>query len=206
MFEGAIILKRIMNVIFRYKIYTLLLLLIVPVPLYANAGIPTIIVSYPLMLIALIPIIFIEALFFTSKMEVKFKSSLVALSVSNAATTILGIPLNWSLLLLFELLITGGSCGPGFDNPIYGIITLIVEAAWLCPWEHELFDLLLPLVFIVNFVTAFFISVFVESKIHKKFYKDLEYKKIKKITQQANILSYSILSIVVVIIYYISFY
>ena len=198
--------KRIANVMLGNignRAYALLLFLLVPVPLYANAGIPTIVVSYPLMLIALIPIIFIEALFFAAKMEVKFKSSLIALSVSNAVTTILGIPLNWLLLFLFELLVTGGSCGPGFDNPIYGIITVVVEAAWFCPWEHELFDLLAPLAFITNFVTAFFISVFVESKIHRKFYKDLEYKKIKTITRQANIISYGILSIVVIIVYYI---
>jgi Na+-translocating ferredoxin:NAD+ oxidoreductase RnfD subunit len=71
-------------------------------------------------------------------------------------------------------------------------VALIVEAAWLCPWESQL-HWMIPVAFIVCLLVAFFLSLLIEFPILKMFYKDKDKATVWKATFIANALSYMIL-------------
>jgi hypothetical protein len=102
--------------------------LFLPSQASANIGLPMIFVSYPIMLVALIPIIVFEGYLSAKLLKLRFKKSLVPSSLANCVSTILGFPLAWLLLLWFQVSATGGGCGPGFDTTFDSVITIIVGA------------------------------------------------------------------------------
>lgn len=142
-------------------LFTLMICLLLPSPVWAKAGVPMIFLSFPVMLVALLPIIFLEGCIYKRKLETAFKDSLSSSAAANALSTLGGFPLAWGLLLIVELITTGGRCGPGFDTLPKTIWTAIVESAWLCPWQDPLYRLI-PVAFINSLVVAFFLSVSME--------------------------------------------
>ena len=178
------------------KLSGVLLILMMPIAAYANAGIPMIFISYPLMLCSLLPIIIIETVIFSKITNISYKKSIRSNSISNSVSTIAGFPLAWMFLLLIEIITTGGKCGPGFDTIRNSIITVIVEAAWICPWEDGQFYWVIPVAFIISLIVAFLISILVEYLINIKIYKEHDKKIIKRATIYSNIFSYGLLVII----------
>lgn len=179
----------------KQKLWIIIIILLLPIAVYANAGVPMIFISYPVMLFSLIPIILVESGIFVKILNISFKKSMLSNSISNIVSTTAGFPLAWFFLLFIEQITTGFSCGPGFDTIQNSIITAIVEAAWLCPWEKYLYWLI-PTAFMINVIIAFFISILIEYFLNKKFYPEHDKKNIRKATIYANIFSYSILLII----------
>ena len=174
------------------SILCLLLILLIAIPfVVSDAGVPVIFITLPIMSIALIPIILIESFVLRHYIKFNFKKIVFPVGIANAATVIIGYPLSWGLLLVIELITTGGGCGPGFDTIGKSILTVLLESAWLCPWEDQLYWTL-PIAIIIGLVVAFFISVYVEYFIIKRFFKK-EKQKMKKAVWVANIISYTIL-------------
>lgn len=169
-----------------------LFLLLPPSIASANAGVPMIFLTFPVMIFALIPIILIEAGILKKFLKITYKKAFLSFGLANLVTTIIGFPLSWGLLLVLELLTTGGSCGPGFHNIGTSIITVIVEAAWICPWEEHLFWMV-PIAFIICLIIAFLISVWIEYLIIKRIFKNFDNKKVKKIVIIANSITYGLL-------------
>lgn len=165
-----------------------------PLPAFADAGIPMIFLTFPAMLIALVPVILIETFVIHKALEIPYKKALIPNSVANLASTVAGFPLAWGLLLGLELLTTGGGCGPGFGTISSSILTVILESAWLCPWEDHLYWLM-PVAFINCLIIAFFISIWIEYFVMKKMLKEHDKAKIKKATYKANLVSYALLII-----------
>lgn len=178
------------------KILFLAMLLVAatPFPALANAGVPMIYLTYPAMLMALLPIILVESIVIQKSLNIAFKKAIIPNGVANAVSTIAGFPLAWGLLLGLELLTTGGSCGPGFQTVSNSIITVILESAWLCPWEDQLYWLM-PIAFLNCLIVAFFLSFVIEYLIMKKMLKEHEKSIVRKVTCKANIISYSLLVI-----------
>ncbi|MFP4424579.1 MAG: hypothetical protein ACLFP2_05125 [Candidatus Woesearchaeota archaeon] len=166
-----------------------LFLVILMVPcVSANMGIPVIFVTMPLMLLALLPIILIESLVLMRYLAKGLKRTIVPVGIANAVTTILGYPISWGLLFGIGLITTGGSCGPGFDTVGKSILTVLLEAAWLCPWEEQIYWTL-PIAIIIGLLLAFFISILIEYKILKRYFKNLEPKPV----WVANMITYGLL-------------
>ena len=183
--------------IIKYVAFPIVLVLCLPVAAHANAGIPMIFVSFPIMLIALLPVIFIESSIFRRVVPIPYKKSFVSNGIANAISTIAGFPLAWGLLLAIELLTTGGRCGPGFDTIPKSIITVIVEAAWLCPHEEHLYWLV-PTAFIICLIVAFFISLAIEYYVNRRFYKECSKKQLRRAVYIANMSSYCLLILIAV--------
>ncbi len=75
------------------------LVFLVPAPAYANAVIPMIFVTLPAMIVALLPIIAIESYVVWSWIGASAWYSVWVVSVANVASTLIGIPVTWVLLL-----------------------------------------------------------------------------------------------------------
>jgi len=177
---------------------SLVLSITIPLPSYANAGVPMIFISYPVMLAMLVPVIGLETHVFHKIFNVSYKRSLLSNSVSNAVSTLAGYPLAWGFLFGIEIIATGGSCGPGFDTVPDSIITVIVESAWLCPWESRLYWLV-PAAFIISLFAAFIFSMIIEYYIGRLFYKSHDKILLRKAVLLSNIFSYALLMAVGII-------
>jgi hypothetical protein len=183
-----------------FNAYFLLLslLITIPLPAYANAGVPMIFISYPVMLLMLVPIIGIESFAFYKIYNVSYKRSLLSNSVSNAVSTLAGYPLAWGFLFGIEIITTGGGCGPGFDTVPDSIITVIVESAWICPRESYLYWLV-PAAFIISLFVAFVFSLIIEYYINRLFYKSHDRILLRKAVLLSNIFSYALLLVISII-------
>ncbi len=164
---------------------------------FADIGIPMIFITFPSMLVALVPIILVEAAVYKKSFEIAYKNALMPSFASNLVSTIVGVPLAWALLLSIELLTTQGR-SLGIATLLDKIIAVIVQAGWLVPYEEELYWMI-PIAAIVGFIPAFFISVFIEYHIVKIFFKSFDRTKIKRAVWKANIITYIILSFLLVL-------
>lgn len=152
-------------------------------------------ISFPFMLAALVPVICIEALIFSRKLAISYKKALYINALSNSASTFLGFPLAWGLLFLMELITTGFSCGPGFSTVSSSIITVIVEAAWLCPHENHLYWLI-PAALIISLCVALFVSIVVEYLAVISMFKELDRPAVRRAIIVCNMISYTLLIMV----------
>jgi hypothetical protein len=62
----------------KHILITIFLIFFFPVVAYANAGVPMIFLSYPVMILALLPVIFIETSIFKRVVPIPYKNALVS--------------------------------------------------------------------------------------------------------------------------------
>jgi hypothetical protein len=165
-------------------------MLMMPAICFANAGIPVILISYPLMLAALIVIIPLEAFVIKKNLDktnnnfYNFWKIFWASFWANLATTAVGFPLAWLFLLLIEVF-AFVVASPSFYLHLY-----LLSWAWLGPLNGSLAYIMVGIATAINLVIAFFLSVWIERKIIGKKLKKIDSPDIKKAVLKANIFSY----------------
>ncbi len=130
----------------------------------ANAGLPMFVVQFPFALFAALPVIGLETVVLKRLLRTNWRMSIWESTKANFFSTMIGYPLSWGIAFVIELLATGGSCGPGFDTLRDSLITTVVEAAWMCPYE-PFPRFAVPGALLVLLTIAWVISVFVEFKV-----------------------------------------
>jgi hypothetical protein len=160
----------------------LLLPLILLIPYAsANAGIPVIFPSYHHMLIALIPVIILEAFIFRRYLDRSFWNLLVPVTVANIVSTTAGLPLSWLLGYGFRMI--GGSCLS--TEAGQSMFNLFIESAWAC---KDLIYWLLPIAIIIGLFVAYIVSAYIEHWV-----MNLWYQVPRKVTYITNAISYEAL-------------
>jgi len=71
--------------------------------LFADAGIPMIFLTWPAMVILLVPVILIEGVLCRRWLGLKTSQAIRINAVSNLASTIIGIPVAWAGMLAMSL-------------------------------------------------------------------------------------------------------
>lgn len=174
----------------RKSIFFAAVFLLVPFLCYGNVGVPVIALTYPAFMILLIPIILIEYSIIRSALNAAKRVVLKSTIVSNVVSSLIGVPLAWGLLLILEMITTGGSIIQA--QGALGLIgTVTLQSAWLPPIEQLYW--MLPAGIIINLLPAYFLSKYSEYFLTKKFIKDIEAKKIKKAVFKANNITYLLL-------------
>ncbi|MDO8481184.1 MAG: hypothetical protein Q7S65_05230 [Nanoarchaeota archaeon] len=174
-------------------VFLIFSLALIPAAL-ADIGIPIVAVNLSWMILLFIPIVLLEAYIVSRYIKAKYTKTLIPVTVANLVTTLLGYPFTWALLFGFEMLMTGGSCGPGFWSIGASIKTFFYELAWMCPWDQNILNWTYPLTIFVGLVFAFFVSVYIERIILKRFFKDKK-KEVHKAVWISNLASYALLLI-----------
>ncbi|HLP48875.1 MAG TPA: hypothetical protein VK469_23240 [Candidatus Kapabacteria bacterium] len=164
---------------------------------YANAGVPMIFITLPDMVIGLIPIIFIESYVLFKNLKKTFKICFKTSAIANTVSTLLGIPVTWLLLVVLQQL-TGGGRAYGMDTPSKKLLSVTWQAPWLIPYEKELYWMI-PSATLVLLIPFFFASWFIEYQLSKRKLPDVENAVIKKSFFLANLVSYILLALVVLI-------
>jgi hypothetical protein len=165
----------------------------------ADAGLPMIFLELPAMLLGLIPVVVAEYVVARKMLNLTPMSASKALVAANLASTLVGFPLVWGLLLAVQLGVGGGSA--------YGLRTfwtrayaVTVQAPWLIPYEQDL-KWMIPIAALYLLIPAFFASVYVERWICLRFWPDQERARIRRFSWIAHFVSYAVL-IVLAAIYY----
>ena len=175
------------------SLLTLCMLLCIPGLASANAGVPMIFLAMPALGLSIIPIIIIEAIYLSKKLELAAPSAFKTTSISNLVSTIVGIPLTWLLLVLIQMLAGGGGAF-GLDTTLGKVLSVTFQAAWLIPYESDLYWMI-PVAGLVLLVPFFFVSWWSEYFVSKKMLKEHSSQKVKIAVRNANIITYALLTL-----------
>lgn len=189
----------------KYKESFILLIatLLTATPVFADVGVPMIFFTLPCMLVALIPIILIEAYILLKKLPITKKDAYLCASLSNITSTLIGIPITWGILVLAQML-TGG------DGEIYPFDTLLgkfVSVTWQAPWLlpiDEAISWMVPVAAMVLLVPFFFVSWWLEYFISARYlkkYNRIERSSVKRAVLIGNLITYTLLGIFELVIF-----
>jgi hypothetical protein len=139
-----------------------------PCSAHADAGVPMLALIWPASWVLFIPIVAVEAWLARKIVGLTVKRSVLASTVANAVSTLVGIPLVWGLLVLIEAVIPHAGDARGIDSFWRRVYAVTVQAPWLIPYESEL-HWMVPLAAMVLLVPFFFASVFLERAVFTRF-------------------------------------
>ena len=163
-------------------------------PLLADAGIPMLMVQWPLMLCALLPIILIETEVVRRQLSLPYRNAIVGAAKANLLSTCAGVPLAWVIMLAIEL-------SAGFP-----LLHLAEKQHWLI--EHSPLDYVIAVLTMawigpsvpgmalaatLLLVPTFFISVFLERRSYRRSWPDVGKTVLDRSVCFANLASYSLL-------------
>ncbi|OGF46446.1 MAG: hypothetical protein A2231_12790 [Candidatus Firestonebacteria bacterium RIFOXYA2_FULL_40_8] len=176
---------------FYIAVFSMLFLLLDPTLAHADVGVPMIFLTFPAMLIALIPVIIIEAIVFTKILKIKFRATVLPSAFANIVSTIIGIPLSWLLMVEIQMN-SGGGGAYGLYTIWRKVISVTWQAAWLIPYEGDLWWMV-PIAAAVGLIPAYFLSILIEYFIVKMFFKKKNKVKVKQSIVKGNLLTYGLL-------------
>jgi hypothetical protein len=170
------------------------------VPLLADAGIPMIFLTLPAMLMLLVPIIVIEGLLCKKWLRLTTWEAMKSNAVSNLASTIIGVPVAWALMLGLEFgtmgLISKSNGIQNWHSPLANIILVFLSSAWIGPPEGKNVWLI-PAATLALLVPFFFASYGIEYLVIKFMVgmpeggpPNLAYPKVRIAVRNANIITY----------------
>lgn len=165
-----------------------------PEPAIADAGVPMVFVTLPSMLIALVPIIVLEAIVIRRMLGISLKDAAKVSAVINMVSTVIGIPITWFILVSIEIVTAGGKAY-GLETPFKKFLAVSLQAPWLIPYDKDL-NWMVPAAFSWLLIFFFFMSVKLEGYIAKRMLKDLETQLINRAVLVANLWSYAVLEII----------
>jgi len=163
-----------------------------------------IVLQWPAMLLLLFPIIMIESLVMGAKLGMSAAEAYRGAWRANLASTLLGIPLAWGLMfglqlgseVLFERV---GKTLPAvetvyqsrFKTPILRLASVPLEAAWV---EGE-DGCLVAAAAAILLIPSFFLSVWIERFVCRRFWRSVEVRDVTKAVWKANLASYAFLMV-----------
>jgi hypothetical protein len=146
-------------------------------------------VTLPAMLVALVPVIWLEAHYSLKRLGLSYRQALGVSAAANAVSTIIGVPLTWLALVGLQLA-TGGGTG-------YGIQTFsakLLAVTWQAPWLLPEADWMVPAAALSLLVPFFFASVFVEYQVARRMLATHARDRVGAAVWRANLLSYGLLA------------
>jgi hypothetical protein len=169
--------------------------LLIPVSAFADAGIPMLFPTIPLMIMALLPIIMIEAGVIKKRnSNANFWDLLKSIAIANVFSTFIGIPITWIVLVVIQFH-TGGSAAFGLSTFLQKLISVTWQAPWLIPYGNQAAVWMIPCAFLVLLIPFFFISWISEYQIIKRWSPLKEGSLLKHDVFWANIVSYVFLAL-----------
>jgi hypothetical protein len=183
------------------------LCLVLPSFAKADTGLPMILVEWPAVILALVPVVLIEAAVYRRRLGTAYAKALDSAGVANLASTFIGHPLAWilrligqfvlTLLLMLVLKLVGEPSEASMDSVPAKLVEVAVYSAWLpgegAPWMW-------PAASLVGLVPAFFVSVYSEAWVLRRLMKGEDRHTILALSYRANLASYVLLVAIATII------
>jgi hypothetical protein len=163
----------------------------------ANAGVPMLFWQLPVAAVALVPIVVVESLIAWPMLGKRFSAVAGRVFAANAISTFFGIPLAWIGMVIVNLAIAGGTAH-GFGTPLAAFKSVVLQAAWLIPYEDQL-RWLVPAATLVLLVPYFFVSVFVERWWLKRRFTDVATTRVAAAAWVGNLVTYGAFAVYTVL-------
>jgi hypothetical protein len=163
-----------------------------PVLVVANAGMPMLALHMPALILGLVPIVAVEALILARGFAVPWLRTLWPTGAANLASTFVGVPVAWGALLVLELM-TAGAADYGFATPLARFRSIVLQAPWLLPHRGAEPDWLLPAANLVLLPFYLVASVLVERWVLRRFYRGVPVQRVNRAVWLANGVSYALL-------------
>ena len=154
----------------------------------ADAGVPMLFVTFPAMVVALVPIVLLETVVLARTLKARAIPLAKSAAIANVVSTIIGIPLTWVALVILELVTDGGSAH-GLATPLQKFLAVTWQAPWLIPYERELYWMV-PAASLVLLVPFFFASYFIEAPIVARIERRFPAPQVRAAVFRANVASY----------------
>jgi hypothetical protein len=175
----------------------------IPLPLLADAGLPMIILTWPAMVVLLIPVIVIEGLLCKRWLGLKTWQAIKTNGVSNLASTIIGIPVAWAVMLAIEFgaigIVGESKALQNWHSPIASVIFFLFGSAWLNPDLGE-GVWVIPAATLILLIPFFFASYWIEYFVVRKMVgtpdreaSNLAYARVRTAVRNANLITYGII-------------
>jgi hypothetical protein len=174
--------------------YAAYLLVVAPTAGGADIGVPMLFVTFPAMVAALVPIIWIEAHYGLRRLGLTYRQALGVSAAANAASTVIGLPVTWLVLVGVQLL-TGGGNAYGLRTLPDKLLAVTWQSPWLIPYEEELVWMM-PAATLCLLVPFFFASAFVEYQVARRMLSMQARDRVLAAVWRANLLSYGLLAAV----------
>lgn len=159
----------------------------------ADAGVPMLFVTFPAMVLALVPVVLLESFVLVRILKRRASSLVKSATIANVVSTIIGIPLTWVLLVALEW-ITGGDAVHGFTAPLQKFLAVTWQAPWLLPYEGDLYWMV-PTASLSLLVPFFFASYLIEAPIVAHFEREVPRAEVRAAVFRANLASYAGLAV-----------
>jgi hypothetical protein len=135
--------------------------------LISDAGLPMITLTFPLMLALLVPVVLIEAWLYRKWLSLGAGAALRSSAIANVASTLVGVPLAWGIMLLFQFGLLGsllrisrlGHALDRLNGPLADLVLTILAPAWLGPLSKYW---MVPLAATILLVPTYILSVWIE--------------------------------------------
>jgi hypothetical protein len=169
-------------------------------PIFADAGIPMLALQMPMMVCLLIPVIIVETLLVRRWLPLTGKEAYLGTSVANVASTIVGVPFAWALMLVMELIITIPLSMAEYhwhwlmNSPVWSFIVFLASVAWFGPAEgNPNLYWMIPTALAILLIPSFIVSVWIETRICLRFWRHLDTASVRRAVFRANLASYGVL-------------
>ena len=170
--------------------------------LLANAGVPMIVIQLPVMALALVPILLLEAAVYLrltgASWSLAWRGSLIA----NLVSTFVGIPVAWFVQVIVQMLIGGGSAW-GIESARARVAAVTLQSAWLVPYERDL-DWMIPAAAIVLLVPFLIVSIIVERFVLRRYWPESVRTTLTRNVSIANMASYVLLGMIWGVLLYLA--
>ena len=173
------------------------------IPLFADAGVPMIFLTMPAMAVLLVPVIAIEAFLCRKWLGLSTWQAIKSNTVSNLASTIVGMPIAWTGMLVIEFGVFGLASNfkavENWNSPLAKVISIVLSSAWLGPpGRNDAW--VIPLATLVLLIPFFFASYWIEYLtvrwmvgIPDEQPPKLSYPRVRKAVRNANLVTYGLM-------------
>ena len=186
-----------------YAATLLCLALLWPAVVHANAGLPMLLVLWPLAIVAIVPVIAVEAWVVQRGTGIPWRVSLWEMSKANLVSTLVGLPLTWVALVALEFLsgyvLVKVAKAESFPPHWLGEVGVIVlSAPWLGPFRAG-GHWIIPVATATLLVPFFFVSVWIEALTVRKALSASGNADWRLVVWKANLISYGFLFVATLI-------
>ena len=163
---------------------------------FADVGIPMIIIQWPLMLCASVPVIVVEALLIRKWVQLSYKDAFIGLGKANLVSTLVGIPIAWLTMLaiefavLFPVSMAADKWHWKMESPIFQVIGFVLGMAWIGPSATNWIVLTAVALLLIP---CFFASVWIERRICVHSWPAADKTKVRRGVYLSNSASYAML-------------
>jgi hypothetical protein len=162
----------------------------------ADMGVPMLVVQWPLMFAALLPVIALEAWILRRRLGLPFGRAVKGSAMANLASTVAGVPIAWAVMLGVELVFTFGlvQFAQRYDwamsSPLWSV-TALFGSAWTNPPVTSYAGIALAAALLL--IPTFFLSVRIERRVCRRVFESSEGDTVNRAVRVANLWSYGLL-------------